>query len=224
LNTQWADSYNFYMLLQEKQQDAQFDWLRQTLLDAEANNEKVIFLGHISCGDAADGTLTDYAVQYIDIVNKYQHIIVGQFFGHTHNDEFQLVNDNNGSPMSVIYIAPSVTTFTNHNPSFRIYEYTNDYQLIDYHQFIANLTWMNQNNKSNWFLEYSAVKEYQLKNVTASGWSDLIKRFESNDALFQKWYSNKYTQRSFNCDAACKKDCLCDMISADPDNVCELNL
>jgi sphingomyelin phosphodiesterase len=114
---------------------------------AEANGEKVIFLGHIPSGDAADTYLSDYATQYVKIVNKYKDIIVGQFFGHTHNDEvmvswyfidiqFEIVMDGNGNPISVIYIAPSVTTYTYHNPAFRVYEYTQDYELIDYYQVL----------------------------------------------------------------------------------------
>jgi len=68
------------------------------------------------------------------------------------------------------------------------------------------------------------VKEYHLKNTTAAGWMDLVRRFESNDALFQKWYSNKYTQPGYTFHGSCKTDCICDMVSANPDadNACQV--
>lgn len=49
---------------------------------------------------------------------RYESTITGQFFGHTHFDEFQLFYDEETMTraVGVAYIAPSVTTYINLNP------------------------------------------------------------------------------------------------------------
>jgi len=41
----------------------------------------------------------------------------------------------NTKPIGISYTAPSVTPYTDKNPSFRIYEYDrNTYEILNYHQ------------------------------------------------------------------------------------------
>lgn len=49
---------------------------------------------------------------------RYESTITGQFFGHTHVDEFQMFYDEETMtrPLGVAFIAPSVTTYINLNP------------------------------------------------------------------------------------------------------------
>lgn len=49
---------------------------------------------------------------------------MGQFTGHTHNDEFNLHydNENPNKPVNMDWIAPSGTTYGFLNPSFRVFE------------------------------------------------------------------------------------------------------
>lgn len=50
--------------------------------------------------------------------SRYESTITGQFFGHTHVDEFQMFYDEAtmSRPLGVAFIAPSVTTYINLNP------------------------------------------------------------------------------------------------------------
>ncbi len=54
---------------------------------AESNNESVIILGHIAPMDAAPNIYVTYNKDYLALINQYSHIIAGQFYGHTHDDE-----------------------------------------------------------------------------------------------------------------------------------------
>lgn len=51
-------------------------------------------------------------------VFRYESTITGQFFGHTHLDEFQMFYDEATMtrPLGVAFIAPSVTSYVNLNP------------------------------------------------------------------------------------------------------------
>lgn len=55
---------------------------------------------------------------------RYESTITGQFFGHTHLDEFQMFYDEETMthPLGVVFIAPSVTTFVGLNPGELIIE------------------------------------------------------------------------------------------------------
>lgn len=52
------------------------------------------------------------------ILFRYESTITGQFFGHTHKDEFEMFYDETDKtrPLGVAFIAPSVTTYINLNP------------------------------------------------------------------------------------------------------------
>ena len=53
----------------------------------------------------------------------------------------------------VALVAPSVTTFTNTNPSYRIYTFAQDtFELLDYQQFHTNLTQSNIDGYITWSL------------------------------------------------------------------------
>jgi len=51
-------------------------------------------------------------------LSRYESTITGQFFGHTHMDEFQMFYDEETMtrPVGVAFIAPSATTYINLNP------------------------------------------------------------------------------------------------------------
>lgn len=60
---------------------------------------------------------------------RYESTITAQFFGHTHYDEFQLFYDiaDLGRALSIAYIGPSVTPYSELNPGYRIYYVDGDH-------------------------------------------------------------------------------------------------
>jgi len=56
-------------------------------------------------------------------VSRFSSTITGQFFGHSHTDSFEIFYDISHlrKPLSVAYVAPSVTTFIGMNPAYRVY-------------------------------------------------------------------------------------------------------
>jgi sphingomyelin phosphodiesterase len=64
-----------------------------------------------------------YAQTYANLSARYADVIAAHMGGHIHSDAYEVFSDSSARPLGVFYIAPSVTTFTNHNPSFRVYEY-----------------------------------------------------------------------------------------------------
>lgn len=57
------------------------------------------------------------------MADRYEATIAGQFFGHTHFDEYEVFYDEvyRGRASSIAYIGPSVTPYYGLNPGYRIY-------------------------------------------------------------------------------------------------------
>src|SRR4051812_38003261 len=107
------------------------------------------------------------------VVLEYSDVVVAQMYGHTHDDEFELLSGGSpAAPVCPIFLAPSVTSVGDHNPSYRIYYLDpTSWQVLDYEQFIMNVTDANDAGNDtlpSWVLEYSAQEAYSLSDLSAS--------------------------------------------------------
>jgi len=100
LNTQVCDIYNFYVLSAINDPGKQLEWMRKTLYEAEKYSEKVMILGHIPPGDVT--CHSEFGNRYSVLVDRFENIIRGQFFGHTHVSQFQIVRSlHTQNPVSI---------------------------------------------------------------------------------------------------------------------------
>jgi sphingomyelin phosphodiesterase len=105
-----CDSLNFNLIKNPTDPKGEVTWLEKTLRDAEKNGEVVYILRHIPLGDGF--FLEECARRYQAIFDRFEHIIRGQFYGHTHNDEIKIMHSyfNHNHTTGVNFIAPSMTT------------------------------------------------------------------------------------------------------------------
>ena len=71
----------------------------------------------------------------------YQHIVTLYLFEHAHVEFFNVFNDtNNSSSIAVMNGSGGVTTYTDYNPAFRIYDidYETRYSVRAYKHFFNN--------------------------------------------------------------------------------------
>lgn len=110
INCFLCDSMNFYLLRNPTDPWNQIDALRKTLQSAEDAGEKVFIIGHIPPGDTT--YMNECNLRYNVLMERYQNIIRGQFYGHTHNDEIRLLRSfyNKTDFIGEVFIAPSTTT------------------------------------------------------------------------------------------------------------------
>jgi sphingomyelin phosphodiesterase len=120
---------------------------------------KAHIIGHINPA----GCMSSWSFNYYRIVNRYESTIVGQFFGHTHNDEFEIFYDldNPTRPTGIAWVTGSVTTQPQVFPSYRIYTVDGPYSgasywVLDHENTILNITDANLTNEPKWVKEYSA--------------------------------------------------------------------
>jgi sphingomyelin phosphodiesterase len=132
---------NFFLIRDPTDPGGQIAWMEQVLRQAEKEGEFVYIIGHIPAGDVT--FLSQCSLRYNALTDRFSHIIRGQFFGHTHYDEFRMIPEyfNSTNVIGIIFTAPSLTTYSTKNPSFRVFEADLDTKhLLNYHQYRLNVT------------------------------------------------------------------------------------
>ncbi|CAJ0583928.1 unnamed protein product, partial [Mesorhabditis spiculigera] len=202
LNSVYCSAFNFFMYL-----------------------DQVHIISHIPTGDGY--CLKGWASNYYKIVNRFENTIAAQFFGHTHNDHFEVFYEDfnpKGRPTHFNFIAGSLTTYDFMNPSYRIYTidgaYTGStYTVIDAETYWGDVNEANKNNREpDWKLEYTTKKEYKMPDLSPASWNDLINRFDNDAFLFQKfhthYYRNKDQEPLCPFEEKCRKEFTCALRSA----------
>jgi sphingomyelin phosphodiesterase len=192
LNTQACDAINFYLIRDPYDPLDQLEWFRQELYASEALNQSVWVIGHIPSGDFYCDSR--WSARYKAVVDRFAHIIRGQFFGHTHNDQFEAQTSYiDGSPIGVAFIAPSLTTFSNLNPSFRIIEIDTDTNLpVNLYQYRLNLSYWNTNitGPLQWDLAYTQLEEYNMTDMSFQSFYNLGQQLAQNSTLLDLYNYN----------------------------------
>lgn len=142
--------------------------MEKVLRKSEKNGEFVYIIGHIPPGDS--WYLSECSKRYNALIDRFSYLIKGQFFGHTHFDEYKLVHEyfNYSNIAGIIFAAPSLTTFSNRMPSFRVYDVnSSNNNLIDYTQYFLNISKANLNpdETPEWEVKYVASKDFNLKSL-----------------------------------------------------------
>lgn len=148
-------------------------WFTDELEAAEKANERVWAVAHVLSGwNGGDGVDGPTNLLYM-IVNRFRHTIAHFFFGHTHEDEFQLwykTHNGNSSDISRktedvtahAFIGPSVTPLHNVNPSLRVYEVDPEtYSVMDYTQYYTPIDDFKTGHPIVWYELYRARKTYE---------------------------------------------------------------
>ncbi|GAB6027687.1 hypothetical protein CHUAL_001927 [Chamberlinius hualienensis] len=215
LNTNYGGKGNWWLFVENDDPTEELQWLISQLDDAEKNNIKVHIIGHMPPGE----TVYVWSRNYRDILERYKGTIAGHFYGHTHDDHFEIVYDDvdTSQPISVAHIGPSVTTYANVNPSFRIYTIDGDYNettwsVLDYEVYWLDVDRANADGFATWELRYSAKDAYGMNDMSPEEFNNFVNRMETDDALFQTFYENLYrVSPDTPCVDTCKSAVLCNL-------------
>ena len=130
INTQAGNNMNWYLLKNENRYDPglHIEWLQNELDNLEAINGSAIIICHIPTnGDVLHG----WGHRFRGLMERYQNVVRFGLFGHTHDEEYSIVQSITGGEKNIIlnYIAPSVTPYTDKNPSFTLIEIDEEYMV-----------------------------------------------------------------------------------------------
>ncbi|NXK13863.1 ASM phosphodiesterase, partial [Herpetotheres cachinnans] len=218
LNMNFCSQANLGGVINSTDPAGQLQWLVGVGGAAEQAGEKVRAgggIGHIPPAHC----LHSWSWNGGGIVSRFEGTIAAQGGGHTHVDEFEMFYDEEtlGGAVSVAFVAPSVTTYINLNPGYRVYEVDGAYPgsshaVLDHETFILNLTEANAPGaEPRWQRLYRAREAYGLPSAFPADWDQLIRRFQDDERLFQRfWFLfHKGHPPHEPCLAACKAALLC---------------
>ncbi|XP_050420386.1 sphingomyelin phosphodiesterase-like [Adelges cooleyi] len=231
LNMNYCNNLNWWLLLNSTDPVNELQWFIYELQNAEFNGEKVHVLGHIPPGSSE--CLKVWSRNYYAIISRYESTITAQFFGHTHYDEFEIFYDtqNLTRPVSVAYVGPSVTTYMNLNPGYRIYYVDGDRKqstrtVLDHETWVMNLKEANLYDYPHWQKLYSARTAYKLPTLLPRDWDAFINKLAVDRETFDLYYKHYYKNSPFRpeCNAECRTRKICDLRSGrshDRETLCQ---
>ncbi|KAM4633590.1 cyclic GMP-AMP phosphodiesterase SMPDL3A [Polymixia lowei] len=196
----------------------QFQWLQTTLERAAQSLEKVFIIAHVPVGYlpfARNITAVREAhnERLVAIFRNYSDVIAGHFYGHTHRDSIMVLLDQNGRPVNSLFVAPAITPIKHvlepysNNPAYRLFHYdTSNYTLLDIWQYYLNLTEANEQQRSDWRLEYIMTEAFGLKDIQPQSLLQLALSFRlPQTKTFDKYFSHYMV--SYNSSIVCEADC-----------------
>ncbi|KAJ7472599.1 sphingomyelin phosphodiesterase [Mycena latifolia] len=236
VNTQYWYKQNFWLYDSEVVQpdpNGIIAFMVDQLQAAEDAGERVWIIGHIPIGG---GDITvDQSNYYDQVLQRYKNTIAGQFFGHTHRDNFQIAYSNYSdqtaqTAVSAALIGPALTPNSG-NPAFKVYEIDPDtFEVLDASVIFTNASDAHFQVNPKWSLYYSARETYgPLVGLAPSAplspafWHNLTQVFETNDTAFQLY--NTFMTRGGAvgaCDATCKNTTICDLRAFRAENNCDI--
>uniref|UniRef100_A0A0N5BGI0 Sphingomyelin phosphodiesterase n=1 Tax=Strongyloides papillosus TaxID=174720 RepID=A0A0N5BGI0_STREA len=219
LNTVYCSQMNLYNYLNQTDPDGTLEWLSQELLDSESKGEKVHIISHIPPG--VTYCLKGWSFNFYKLVERFENTIAFLGMGHTHKDHFEVYYDGanvKNRPINVNWIAPSLTTFADSNPSYRVYEFDGNYQgstftVLEAETYYTDISKATESSPPVWELEYKFTEEYGMSDLSPTSFNKLISKLNSDETLFKKFYTN-YHRKETSCDSSCKDKMICSLKSA----------
>lgn len=191
----------------------QLKWLTNELLMAENSLDKVHIIGHVP-PDNRECTQA-WLFNFIRITDRFKDTILGQFYGHTHRDEFRIIYSlRNEQPIGVAYIGPSITPFTENNPAYRVYHQNQIGHLVDTETYFFNLTEANHSQDGpNWQLGYKVSHSLNMTSLRPKDWHHYTQKLHDDDQLFDQFHKHFYRHSDVKKNTVCRAKCKYQMLS-----------
>jgi len=186
------DEMNWFLYLQTYDPGHMFAWLEIELDKAEKNNEDVFILKHIPIAAYTNQGANKHM---ISLLNRYANNIRGVMAGHTHQDHITLIKDQQNNYITTQFIGPSLTTFENGHPSFRVYEIDSETNVVvNYKQYRLDSDKWNEfrdpGTKVEWDVAYNFLEEYNMKDLSVAQWEDWHNRIVTDKDVLSKYLFN----------------------------------
>jgi len=176
----------------------QLDWLNRVLQKAHQNHERVTLVTHMPPGihsrnaseheDRTKPQHTFYKENYLwgflNILAPYRDLIDAQFSGHTHIDDFRVVQDRGGKNVFFTHIAPAVTPVRYNNPGFQVMLYDRKTGTFD---DMATYYLPLDESSPEWKLEYTFDEAYGYQAYDAQSLVSLANAIENDPKVRGKF-------------------------------------
>jgi hypothetical protein len=189
-------------------------WLESNLTKAKQANEQVWLMFHIPPG--IDGYMTTqrraiasestvpsaeiscadsivpmwvpaWTAQFDSLLEKFQDTVVASFAGHTHTDDFRLVNSE-GVNKAFVLVDPAVSPVYDQNPSFRVVTFNGDGSLANQATYyLTNLRQASSTVHGHWKKEYEFTRKWKVRQLDRASLGAIYDGIRSQPADRDRW-------------------------------------
>jgi len=125
--------------------------------------------------------------QFDALLQKYQGTVVASFAGHTHADDFRVINAATNSP-SFVLINPAISPIYNQNPAFRVATFAKDGSLADDSvYYLTNLLFAGSTTPGEWKREYKFSQQWNMRGVNAVNLATLYGKIVADETDGAEW-------------------------------------
>src|SRR5271165_5182047 len=190
-----------------------FNWLKANLAAAQQAKQKVWLMFHIPPGIDGYATTHNYSAQaqgtgdsanvscnpivpmwvptwtqQVDVLlEQFHSTVIASFAGHTHNDDFRLVNAA-GVNKSFVLIDPPVSPIYEQNPGFRIVTFDRDGSLTDQTTYyLTNLKQASSKVRGRWKKEYQFTLEWKMTRLDLASLGTIYSDIQTNRTARDRW-------------------------------------
>ncbi|CAG9820155.1 unnamed protein product [Phaedon cochleariae] len=216
LNNNVCSVDNWWLVYQDNDPYDQLKWLVEVLKASEDKKESVHILSHIPTASC----LKSWAREYNRIIERFANTITGQFYGHTHLDQFYIYYGSDLKPTNVAWNGASVVA-DKANPNYKLYTVdSKNFNVLDTESWTFNLTKANENKTTvEWYSLYTMKKAFDLKSLDPSEMDNLVEKMATNHTLIDSYYKfyHRNSDAAFpKCTERCQKRILCEIVNTVP--------
>jgi sphingomyelin phosphodiesterase acid-like 3 len=185
----------------------EMNWLQNQLENAKDKNLKVQLVMHIPPTADVFSTFSKismgvflrhpaqlfwdrkYEKAFVKLLKDYQGVLVSGFAGHTHMDDFRVLNQGPGTTPFFIHICPAISPIRGNNPGFQVALYDKGTgAMLDMATYdLTNLETALSASEAKWALEYDFDSAYTLSGYNGSALSFLADEIQTTDAVRQNF-------------------------------------
>ncbi len=190
-------------------------WLDGNLTAARQANEKVWLMFHIppgidgyastqkwdtrseatapstdmSCADAiVPMWVPAWTAQFDRLLETFQNTVTASFAGHTHTDDFRLINTA-GVNKAFVLISPAISPVYDQNPGFRIVTFDSAGSLVDQSTYyLTNLKQASSKVRGRWKKEYEFSREWKVRRLDLASLGTIYGKVQrTNQTARDQW-------------------------------------
>ena len=189
----------------------QIEWLERELSEAEKLGQPVWLIGHVP--PSYRDCNPKWALRYNTLVERYQHIVRFESYGHIHSEEFSVTRSlTTNKPISVSFIAGDAGTFDKTDPTFRLYEFHSHYHVpLEFVTFKTSISESNKQNRIVMDRWLDFKRQFGMPDLSPASHLTLSESFVARPEVALRYNEFKYKldEGEGVCDQACSKRLYC---------------
>ena len=129
-----------------------------------------------------------WTARFDGLLQKYDGTVIANLAGHTHTDDFRLINTGGSNP-SFVLINPPVSPVYGQNPAFRIVTYAADGTLSDQTTYyLTNLKHASRDVAGRWKNEYTFSRKWRKPQLDATSLGAIYDQIQANHKDRDLWF------------------------------------